>query len=105
MKYELRTKVGKRSRLYRYSKLVKPKNGHPTNAEFEFWTEIERLREILGFIHKETGEKCDCDPEAIALKGAGLCSWCWIRAATKATNETKPELKEEDNGHNSPATK
>jgi len=85
MKYEIRTKTGGHSHLYRYGKLVGWYSGHPTNAEYEFWMEIKRLRDLMEFIYKttsnKTGKECDCDPEAMAL--GGQCSWCVIRAVAK----------------------
>lgn len=94
MKYEVIECVDGSHLLYRNAERAIPRKGRPTNAELEFWLEIERLRFLLnGFKTRATGllpdlemaqlanggaehktEWCQCDPDV----GACPCQYCAI---------------------------
>ncbi len=69
MKYSIReTQEGDtvRYRLYRYDEMAT--NSIPNNAEFEFWSEIERLREVVAGFNYQIGWVDTLNKAASALR-------------------------------------
>lgn len=94
MKYTLKEVDGV-YRLHRHGEIARPSNGAATNAELEFWFEIERLREerdqllVLVRHASDVINSSDAEHPNFLDSGADSIDLLWrmedeIRAAAKA---------------------